>query len=77
VYSDTASSAVTFKKLTEEQIRDYVDSGEPMDKAGAYGIQGLGGSLVEKYEGDFDTIVGLSLCLTEELIRKALEDIGE
>jgi septum formation protein len=42
-----------------------------MDKAGSYGIQGLGGRFVEKYEGRFDTVVGLSVKLTEELIEKA------
>lgn len=57
VFTDTA--AVTFRPLSEEQIHAYIRTGEPMDKAGAYGIQGMGGALVEKVEGDFDTVVGL------------------
>ena len=74
VFSETSSSAVIFKSLSDEEIIAYVKSGEPMDKAGAYGIQGEGGKFVCKYEGDFDTIVGLSLRVTEKLIRKALEE---
>ena len=59
------TSSVMFSELTESDIKEYVDSGEPMDKAGAYGIQGLGGLLVRKIVGDYYTIVGLpvnSLC---------------
>ena len=49
---------VKMKPFTEEEARDYVATGEPMDKAGAYGIQGIGGKLVEEIEGDFDNVVG-------------------
>ena len=73
VYSGVASSGVTFKPLTDVEIREYINTGEPMDKAGAYGIQGLGGKFVLQYDGDFDTIMGLSVSLTRELISKALE----
>ena len=52
---------VTFRVLTDEEIAGYIASGEPMDKAGAYGIQGDGGNLVDHYKGDFFTIVGLPL----------------
>jgi septum formation protein len=57
--SFTETSHVTFKELTEEVINAYVATGETIDKAGAYGIQGKGGKLVEKYEGDYNNIVGL------------------
>lgn len=53
------TSYVTFKELTDEDINAYVATGETIDKAGAYGIQGKGAALVEKYEGDYNNIVGL------------------
>lgn len=73
VYSGTHTSIVYFKDLSESEIYAYIDTGEPMDKAGAYGIQGGGGRFVEKFEGEFESIMGLSLTLTEELINKALK----
>ncbi len=66
--SGSDTTAVYFKKLSDTDIDGYIASGEPMDKAGSYGIQGLGGRFVERYEGRFDTVVGLSLALTEKLI---------
>ena len=53
------TSYVTFKELTDEDINAYVATGETIDKAGAYGIQGKGAALAEKYEGDYNNIVGL------------------
>ena len=53
------TSRVAFKELSDEQIAAYVAGGEPMDKAGAYGIQGEGGAFVERVDGDFDNVVGL------------------
>ncbi len=60
-------TAVTFRPLSETEIRDYIATGEPMDKAGAYGIQGKGGALVAKTEGDFQNVVGLPLCAVRRL----------
>lgn len=74
VYSGVDSTAVEFRSLTDREIDDYIATGEPMDKAGAYGIQGLGGALVAGYRGDFDTVVGLSVRLTRELINLALAE---
>lgn len=71
------SAQVSFRQLSDEEIYEYIDTGEPMDKAGAYGIQGLGGRLVLEYNGDFDTIVGLSLPLTQRLISAITEDSSE
>ena len=67
VVSGRRTTAVYFKELSEEEIGAYVDSGEPMDKAGAYGIQGGAGKFVDRIEGDFDTVVGLSRALVREL----------
>lgn len=57
--SFSESSFVTFKELSTEDINTYVATGETIDKAGAYGIQGKGGKLVERLEGDFNNVVGL------------------
>ncbi len=56
------SATVRFRDLTDREIEAYIQSGEPFDKAGAYGIQGPAGAFVEGIEGDFFTIVGLPLC---------------
>ena len=73
-YSGVASTAVYFRETSRDDIEEYVDSGDSMDKAGAYGIQSGGGKFVEKYVGDYDTVVGLSVSLTERLIREAQND---
>ena len=58
---------VTFPKLKEREIEEYLDSGEPFDKAGAYGIQGRGALLVDHIEGDYYAVVGLSVSLLRRL----------
>jgi MAF protein len=60
---------VHFARLSEVEIADYVASGEPLDKAGAYGVQGLGGRLVDRVEGCFDTVVGLPLGAVLDALR--------
>lgn len=66
-------SRVTFKKLSDDDINNYINTGECFDKAGAYAIQGIGKCLVEKYEGSYNNIVGLP---TEKL-GKVLKTIYE
>lgn len=56
------ATAVRFRPLTREEIRHYVSTGEPMDKAGAYGIQGYGCLLVEGIVGDYYNVMGLPVC---------------
>jgi len=61
------TTEVTFCRLSADDIARYVASGEPMDKAGAYGIQGLGGNFVRKINGSYHAVVGLPLVETAEL----------
>ncbi|MGN0467576.1 MAG: Maf family protein [Acutalibacteraceae bacterium] len=65
--SFTEKAEVEFYQLSDEEIKAYIATGEPMDKAGAYGIQGYGGALVKKINGDYYSIVGLPLarCIRE------------
>jgi septum formation protein len=52
---------VTFRALSDEEILRYIDTGEPMDKAGAYGIQGFGATIVERVDGDYFAVMGLAI----------------
>ena len=61
---------VHFRRLTEKETDWYVATGEPLDKAGAYGIQGKGAVLVEKIEGSYDNVVGLPLAAVYEMLKK-------
>ncbi|WP_413494067.1 Maf family protein [Morganella psychrotolerans] len=67
---------VTFRRLSDCEIKEYIQSGEPMDKAGAYGIQGLGGRYVRKINGSYHAVVGLPLVETEELIKRYTETLN-
>jgi len=70
---------VTFRLLSKDDIATYIASGEPMDKAGAYGIQGLGGNFVRKINGSYHAVVGLPLVETAELLSQfqALREVRE
>lgn len=61
---------IRFKKLSKKAIKEYVETKEPMDKAGAYGIQGLGGKLVDFYIGDFHNVMGLPINKVENELLK-------
>lgn len=69
--SASETTEVFFRRLSDAEIARYIASGEPMDKAGAYGIQGLASAFVQRIEGDFDTVVGLPCAL----LRKMLTEI--
>jgi septum formation protein len=69
----TDVTSVTFRAADDDFLRAYIATGEPMDKAGAYGIQGYGAALVERIEGDFFGVMGLPL----RLVLRLLESAGE
>lgn len=66
-------SKVTFKSMSNEEIQAYVHTGEPLDKAGSYGVQGVGALFVEKIEGDFFSIMGLPLNMLYEILTSEFE----
>lgn len=68
--TQSVATTVYFKKLTAEEINAYIATGEPMDKAGAYAIQGLGAALVERIEGDYYNVVGLPLYALAEVLKQ-------
>lgn len=70
-YITVQSSDVTFKPLSEAEIAAYIATGEPLDKAGAYGIQGLGGAFVAHLSGSFTGVMGLPVFETLALLREA------
>lgn len=68
----TVSTDVYFRPASEKELRSYIASGEPMDKAGGYGVQGLGSLLVERIDGDFFNVMGLPVLP----LAQALRDFG-
>ena len=70
VVRDLAATAVWFAPLSEDEIGSYVESGEPMDKAGAYGIQGLASRFIERIDGSYTNVVGLPVALVYRRLRE-------
>ena len=70
-YETAAVSTVTIKSVSRDEIRSYIATGEPLDKAGAYAIQGEGSFLVESWEGSYSNIVGLPLEALTDLLKQA------
>lgn len=71
IVSLVESSKVTFRPLQRMEIEAYVDTGEPMDKAGAYALQGIGAALVSKIDGSDSNVIGLPVARTVELLRRS------
>ncbi len=68
--SEAEATRVFFREMTDEQINAYIDTGEPMDKAGAYGCQGAASLFIEKIEGDFFNVMGLPLCHLGQMLER-------
>jgi septum formation protein len=64
-------SSVWMREYTDEELKGYVATGEPLDKAGAYAVQGLGGALVERVTGCYRNVIGLPLCVVREALVEA------
>ena len=73
LYTRTASETtlVTMSEISDQEIRDYVGTGEPMDKAGAYAIQGIASRWIPRIEGDYSNVVGLPVALVYRMLREA------
>lgn len=69
--TEVVTTQVTMKTLTPQQIERYVLTGEPLDKAGAYGIQGLGATLIDYIHGCYGAVVGLPLAVTATMLEEA------
>lgn len=76
VLRDVCRTSVTFTDMSESDIAAYASSPEPYDKAGAYGIQGLGAKYIEKIDGDYFNVVGLPLCRLAKLLACVEESLG-
>ena len=70
VFSEYEKTSVRFREMTEREIRAYIETGEPMDKAGSYGAQGIGALFIEGIEGDFFNVMGLPLCRLSKMLEK-------
>ena len=66
---------VTFRSLCEREIWAYIRTGDPMDKAGAYGVQGKAALFVEKIQGDYFNVMGLPLCLLGKMLEEFQVDL--
>lgn len=76
--TELEQTEVTFRKLSDREIRSYIATGDPMDKAGAYGVQGSAAVFVSKLNGDYFNVMGLPLCrLTQRLRDCGISILGE
>ena len=77
IFSETVKTDVRFKRLNDAEIKWYIQTGEPFDKAGAYAIQGMGTFLVKSINGSYTNVVGLPVCeVMEHLIREGAVELN-
>jgi septum formation protein len=77
VNTASETTLVTFCEVSDDEIRDYVATGEPMDKAGAYAIQGIASRWIPRIEGDYSNVVGLPVALVYAMLRNTAESVIE
>lgn len=70
IFNDYTETKVYMKTMTYSQIKEYIKTKEPMDKAGSYAIQGIGNKFIEKIEGSYNSVVGLDIEKLELILRK-------
>ena len=73
---DVASTSVSFERMGDNEIEEYIRSGEPRDKAGAYGIQGRGSKFVRSIQGCYQNVVGLPVSLVYRYLRELAPQPG-
>ena len=77
IESHTEITEVFFRQISKKEIIRYVESGEPMDKAGAYGIQGGAALFAEKLQGDYYNVMGLPVCRLTQMLKSAAPELME
>ncbi|MBO2517064.1 MAG: septum formation protein Maf [Clostridiales bacterium] len=70
-YLNCDVTKVHFVPMSEKQMLDYIATGEPMDKAGAYAVQGRGGMYIDRLEGNYATVIGLNTCMVRQMLEEA------
>ena len=70
IYKDVSTCEVYLDEMTDEEIDEYINTGEPMDKAGAFAIQGIGGRYIKEIKGDYYAVVGLPINKVYKILRK-------
>ncbi len=68
--NDYTKTTVYMKKMTDEEIEEYIKTGEPMDKAGSYAVQGIGSKFIERIEGSYSSAIGLDIEKLDEILNK-------
>jgi septum formation protein len=76
VQTNSESTLVTMTELSDAEIRDYIATGEPTDKAGAYAIQGIASRWIPRIEGDYSNVVGLPIALVYSMLKIAGVEVG-